>query len=479
MISVLFSTRFWKKLACLTAAAVLAAGGGAALFGCGKKPAPLPAVSAAPAILDGVALDYDKTVFDDFVGGVDPELWYIGRQAWGGKNGGVIPENVGYTDEGELVFTGNGEYYAAGEVSGVGAVKDGSLTGGALISKFLTGPGRYEIKMKVLPRLGACTAFWVYAYDNDGEEGPENHEIDIELPGGKTRGAHSFNALLNTNYITEGFNQSQDVDLASVMGTDGIYSAADGQYHTFGFDWYTNPEKVVYYMDGVVTAVSDVFVPSLTTRLWLGVWFPVNAGFVGNAEFERDYMYVDWVRYTPFADQPFTQFVPAVGASQVAALSEYPSAPGVYEAAEKISNGTFEYALQKSANGWTCDRTPRPDAPPLEEESRIGAGLGRDGTAGAVIKDYGVLNQTIDTIYRDFGYTLCFDAKTTGTAYLELSYRSEVSTLKNITVKIEGDDWKEYVSALTAPAGTTKLRMEFYTQAGSTAYIDNVSLVRA
>ena len=76
-------------------------------------------------------------------------------------------------------------------------LKDGRNTGSVIISRFLTGPGHYEVKMKPLPRLGACTALWTYTnrvssiYDEN-----DNHEIDIELPGGKTNNAISFKNVL-------------------------------------------------------------------------------------------------------------------------------------------------------------------------------------------------------------------------------------------------------------------------------------------
>ena len=146
-------------------------------------------------LLDGVELDYDSMFFDDFTDGVSKDNWYIGKHSWGANgNGGVVPQNVNYTDDGVLVLTGNGEYYTSGNVRGVGQRKDGTLTGAALISKFVTGAGRYEVKMKILPRLGACSAFWTYAYDS---ETMGNHEIDIELPGGKTTGIISFQNVLN------------------------------------------------------------------------------------------------------------------------------------------------------------------------------------------------------------------------------------------------------------------------------------------
>ena len=46
------------------------------------------------SILNGVEFDYDNAFFDDFSNGVNNESWLIGDQAWGGSNGGVVPENV-------------------------------------------------------------------------------------------------------------------------------------------------------------------------------------------------------------------------------------------------------------------------------------------------------------------------------------------------------------------------------------------------
>ena len=63
--------------------------------------------------------------------------------------------------------------------------------------------------MKVLPRQGACTAFWTFAYNLDTLE---NHEIDIELPGGNRSGTVTFENVLNTNYITEQMNISFDTN---------------------------------------------------------------------------------------------------------------------------------------------------------------------------------------------------------------------------------------------------------------------------
>ena len=134
-----------------------------------------PKVGKDLVLFNNIEFDYDNAFFDDFSEGVSNDNWYIGKQAWGGGNGGVVPNNIKYTDDGNLVVTGNGKFYEDGDIRGVGDIKDGRYTGGALISKFLVQPGRYEIKMKVLPRLGACTAFWTFAYDVSDAS---NHEID-------------------------------------------------------------------------------------------------------------------------------------------------------------------------------------------------------------------------------------------------------------------------------------------------------------
>ncbi len=367
-----------RKAAGIFAAMALVMPSALALSACEEEaPPPEPKEGEAVCLLPGVKLDYDRAFFDGFDNGVDYDNWYIGKQAWGaGGNGGVIPENVNYTDDGTVVFSGNGEYYTRGDVAGVGAVKDGTLTGGALISKFLTGPGRYEIKMKVLPRLGACSAFWTFAYDDNAPNGfpsPGNHEIDIELPGGNKAGGDNigFDSILNTNYWTVDHNISQDKKLQNATG-GAVTAVNDGKWHTFGFDWYTvepgesetvdgerptDTGKVVYYVDGVVTSVIDAFVPFYQSRLWVGVWFPHNTGFVGDALFEKDYMSVDYISYVPFKDQPYyEEFVPDVNG--VADISEYPMYPVAAVKGNLISNGDFEYAARNmSNNGWESKKS--------------------------------------------------------------------------------------------------------------------------
>lgn len=458
-------------------------------------------------LLEGIELDYDNMLFDDFTGGVSKENWYIAKHSWGANgNGGVVPQNVNYTDDGVLVLSGNGEYYTSGNVKGVGQRKDGTLTGAALISKFVTGAGRYEVKMKVLPRLGACSAFWTYAYDS---ETGGNHEIDIELPGGKSSSIISFQNVLNTNYITEQQNQSQDVNISSV--TDGaINTLNDGEWHTFGFDWYTveNGEsadsfgedvstgRVVYYIDGIVTAISDVFVPYYQVRLWLGVWFPNNAGFVGTANFESDSMYVDWVRYTPFKDQAIVEYIPTI-TGEVATDAEYPSTPIATTNVNKVANGDFEYVLKGATNsGWeyykrafTQDelnalkesvRQQNPDKSDAEINElyndlrkqlqgadasnycTVGDGLGLQSSCGVRVNQIGLVAQTIDSIYDGFKIDFSFYAKGKG-AVTVLFFGNGNDPISQEVITVDSADFAKLSRSLVAPIGTRRVEIEIIT----------------
>ena len=423
------------------------------------------------SLLKNVELDLDNVFFDDFTNGVNPENWYIAKQAWGGSNGGVIPENLSYTDDGILRFRGNGGYYQEAEVRGVGDVKDGRYTGAALISNFVTGPGRYEIKMKVLPRIGACTAFWTYAYEFNDQL---NHEIDIELPGGNRSGTPTFANLLNTNYTKESQSYSQDIKLNEIFNEE-IY-LNDGEWHTFGFDWYTDPEMIVYYLDGKVCAISDLFIPNLQSRLWLGVWFPVSSAFVGSAEFETDYMEVDYVTYIPFKNQPYTAYVPITNG--VAALNEYPTLPTTANVVNKVSNGTFEYISSGKENysGWKLEKyiTEKQD---VNEVCNIQNGIGYESSKALFVKDGGVASQIIDAVYNNFSHNLTFKAKGKGTLVINYYSIDRTTPLKSVTIDIDSENFYDYYLSLTAPSNSQVMEIQFDTYKGDSIIIDNVSLV--
>lgn len=457
-----------------------------ALSACGKQETSSSSVNETIVpgesirLLNGVSYDIDHAVFDDFVGGVDYSRWSIGNGAWGNGNGGVVPANVGYTDDGVLVLRGNGLHYSGDNIKGVGTLKDGRNTGAALISKFLTGPGHYETKMKLLPRQGACTAFWTFTNRSTSSGVNDNHEIDIELPGGKKSGVISFKNVLNTNYVTESYNQSQDVNVGTTFASDTPICLNDGAWHTFGFDWYTNPEQVVYFIDGKVSAVSTIFVPTLQTRLWLGNWFPNNAGFVGSSEFETDYMYVDWVKYLPFdQSQKFEEYTPTISV-QTSAQQDYPTTPMAYPSVNKVSNGDFEYVKshELSGYGWNYSRLSN-ETQNVSDVCYAKRSIGHDASCGAYIKDGGYLSQTIDSVYQGFNYHFSFNAQAAnqgGKVVVNFINAYTTKALKSVVYPVTSTDWQNYEGDLEAPADAYAIRLEAYTSKGNALSLDDVIL---
>lgn len=433
-------------------------------------------------LISGIEIDENGSFFDDFSSGINKDNWIIGSGAWGNGNGGVVPGNVFYTDEGTLLLRGNGSYYSKNEIKGLGTLKDGRNTGAALISRFGTRPGHYEVKMKPLPRLGACSAFWTYANRNGtaGEEN-DNHEIDIELPGGKNSGLISFKNILNTNYVTESLSISQDTELEKV--TEGkTINLNDGNFHVFGFDWYTDPALIVYTVDGYVSAVSDSFIPTLEGRLWLGDWFPNNSGFVGNSLFETDYMEVDWVKYLPFKNQPFTEYNAAITVNEAEA-SQYPSSPIVRPSVNKIANGDFEYYLRKGTEegyGFEFSRLSSSEEE-IKDVCYVSPDAGFQGSAGAVIRNGGYLSSVIDSVYGGQKFKFGVDAKSEGgSSKIILRYRdSSESNISSETLEVTSTDWAHHEKEITAPDGTYSLLIQIYSQKESdNLTIDNLSLTK-
>lgn len=231
-----------------------------------------------------------KEIFDDFAGtSVNTSIWEIAYQQWGGENvnGGVLPGNIS-VNNGMLVIQGNGDKYE-GTIKGInndGSLRsDGKRTGGSLrtINNFAS--GSYEVKMKVLPQMGACSAMWTYY--NDGEI---NHEIDIEMPGTTV----DFSNVLNTVWIDD--IESDEYRTSRLVKTPTVQD--DGEWHVYRFDWHTDPKRVDFYRDGILTSSITTTVPFHAGKFWVGVWFPNN--WCGDPNFATDYMYVDYVRITPF-----------------------------------------------------------------------------------------------------------------------------------------------------------------------------------
>ena len=270
--------------------------------------AALMLLTVQPAPAAGDAAD----VFcDDFSGAApDPAKWLIAEKNWGGTvtengitadyNGGVLAENVSLRD-GCLVLTGYGNQYD-GAVRGINRDgtrrADGKRCGAAIATREYFASGSYEIRARIAPELGCCSAMWTFEYEEDYSGDAlkiTNHEIDIEFPGRDQNDAFSLSHALCTTWQTE-----EDYKTKSV----GCGDQADGAFHTYRFDWHTGSAtetpRVEYYFDDVLTYTAYDFIPTNESRLWLGLWFPKN--WAGTPDFDTETFMVDYVKITPFRE---------------------------------------------------------------------------------------------------------------------------------------------------------------------------------
>ncbi len=226
-----------------------------------------------------------ETYFEE---GIDKN-WKVMKHQWGIGNGGCIPENVKLGLEGvELVA--NGDFYT-GSIRGLNhdktRGKNGKRTGAALISSQMLGPGSFEICMKPCSKFGVCTAFWTW-YGNE----EINHEIDMELPGRIKKENPTFEIMLNNTWLTEEKCERRCVP---------IKEAIDGNFHTFRFDWHTQPEKVEFYYDGKLVQVNTKNIPTVKMNITFGAWFPHD--WAGKPDFDSSEMKVRYVKYIPFKEK--------------------------------------------------------------------------------------------------------------------------------------------------------------------------------
>ena len=266
-----------------------------------------------------------EVLFEDFNGPLDPEQWLIVDKAWGGDNGGLVPENVELAD-GKLLLHANGDEYS-GEVVGHGDRT--TRVGSGIATRDYYASGRYEVRARIPQVTGAASAFWTFHYIEYGpnDEGYweepnkiRNSEIDWEFPTalqtGKAHDPISYDyARVNSwggKLGGEGAHHPGRVEIVN-----------DGEYHTYTIDWHSggNGEqpRVVWLIDGeeVYRHEGNEFgqdnIPFRASRFWLGVWFPAagyqeringetvpRAGWAGDPTFDQATLEIDWVRITPF-----------------------------------------------------------------------------------------------------------------------------------------------------------------------------------
>ena len=303
--------------------------------------------------LDSPPARNTEVFFDDFSSGrLDPKDWLVSTKAWGGDNGGVAPANVQLVedfDEGEPIIALRLE--AHGDDYTGDLVHNGRSTrvGAAIATRQYHASGRYEVRARVAPEYGTCTAFWPFHYIDHRmgeaeywhEPNPRrNTEIDWEFPtdlAGADTGNFSFTKARTNSwggqFGGEGGEHKGRIELTDEAGAplDLAMEALDGRYHTFTIEWRSGSDlgdeaitrdevgSVRWLIDGrLVDELHDVSfgqgnVPYRAARFWLGTWFPSagyagDVGWTGNPNFDTTAAHIAWVRITPF-DSPRDQWV--------------------------------------------------------------------------------------------------------------------------------------------------------------------------
>lgn len=250
-------------------------------------------------------LNYDEMIYDDFTGDtIDKSKWVISDSVWdqwGTDQNGVRPQNVFLLKDEKnpdthLLLRANGSYYSGDALS---SAVDGVNTGACLSTVEALGPGRYDIKMKACPRIGALTSMWLFSWFNKDDGSVQQNEIDIEI---------GLNPIFNQVFFTTWTSPSSN----SSYPTNVDFMVNDGDWHIYSFDWVTDAEVpyVDYYVDGVKLLTIDSNVPTTNATLSIGIWVPCWAGGGGadstynvstnSRMFDSDYAEISWWRYVPF-----------------------------------------------------------------------------------------------------------------------------------------------------------------------------------
>lgn len=250
-------------------------------------------------------LNYDEMLYDDFTGGkIDKTKWVVSDSVWdqwGTDQNGVRPQNLFLVEdenypETHMIMRANGSYYGGDALSDA---IDGVNTGAGISTVEAMGPGRYEVKMKACPRIGALTSMWLFSWFNKDDGSVQQNEIDIELGLSPNFSVASF-----TTWTSPSNNSSFNIPVD--------YYINDGQWHIYSFDWVTDAAVpyVDYFIDGKLVYTIDTNVPTTNATLTLGIWVPAWAGggicdpvynvAPNSRMFDSDYAEFSWWRYIPF-----------------------------------------------------------------------------------------------------------------------------------------------------------------------------------
>ncbi len=293
---------------------------------------------------------------DDFSSGLSREDWLISTKSWGGDNGGVSPLNVSIVDDVDngvpikaLRLQANGDFYD-GDIEHNGRQ---TRVGAAIATRQYYASGRYEVRAKVAPELGAVTAFWPFHYIDyqKAEQGywhepnpRRNTEIDWEFPTDLRGTGEEQAALYGIDPEEISFTNARTNSWGGQFGGEGgehkgrrvlhdeegtivdlAQDSLNGIYHTYAIEWHSGSDLgddgdtrdqvgcVRWYFDDIlIDELLDVEfgqgnVPFRAARFWIGVWFASSGygdevGWGGSPNFDETALDIAWVRIEPFGE---------------------------------------------------------------------------------------------------------------------------------------------------------------------------------
>ena len=428
----------------------------------------------------GYEKDTGLEFHEDFSNGkMDDSSWWVLDGYWdaGGASdwhNGVRSRNLFYVEDGSKTYLGVRARGSYCEDSDMAKAQSGMVKpeGACIMSKNFLYPGRYEIKMKAMPRQGAVTAMWTY-YSKTGSEATSQNEIDIELGGNG-----QYQSQWCTTWTKHTTKETRDVDVNSIAYIN------DGDFHTYTFDWYTNyplthERRVDWFFDGqLLTSIEGEAVPETAMPLWVGLWCP---SWAGTASFDTEYMLIDNISSSPFSYS--SQYVnegkgnPAYTHSDPSKSSiskiPYSSTVGI----NKLNNAGFEKLSKSIADGTAYSGWDL-----LSGKGNVT--LANDKTQGSsslLVEDDGegtYIGQTLPLAYEGFKYRFSIDAKklsAEGKAYLEIIYGKK--SKEKLTLELTQSSWNTYSTEIEMAPGAKDLSINLCVEGGAKASFDNASLI--
>ncbi len=501
-----------RKFACLAAAGIMLAASATAFTACSDKNKLAEEMfnfgdDYYKSVNSRYTLNYDEMIYDDFTEGINPDRWVISDSVWdqwSTDQNGVRPQNVFLVEDESnpdthLLLRANGSYYnmdndamysaeeraAYGDGTNLFTQSQGyGVNCGACISTVEAfGPGRYEVKMKACPRIGALTSMWVYSWFTLNDGSVQQNEIDIELGL-----APDFTQAYFTTWTSPSNNTN--------MPTPVDFFINDGKWHVYSYDWVVDAEVpyVDYYIDGIKVLTIDSNVPTTNATLNLGIWCPSWAGggvkgetgvSVDSRMFDSDFAEISWWRYVPFQMKNWEQR-PVQNRNY--ADGYIPKKLTAVPSAQKCANGNFE----RNSDSYGAYGNPWKDftvTDPTNETYVAGSSAKiiqeNANNYCAEIVNGGLLGQWLRGAATGFKYKLTGKYRTTGSASAAfrytyvLGYSTTSRTQGNKTVNLGSSaDWKDFELEFTIDnASARSIRYYLMNSANSgSCYFDDISV---